>query len=60
MNEEESELEKVDRANPPTLEELHKRLLTMEKEHKDFRIIGDGTINFSGDMKKGFSASFNG
>jgi hypothetical protein len=42
---------------PPSLEAMHKRLAGLEKQFKDFRIIGDGTINFSGDMEKGFSAN---
>jgi hypothetical protein len=42
---------------PPSEEEMHKRLLKLEKMYRDFRIVGDGTINFQGDMRKGFTAT---
>lgn len=37
---------------------MHERLVRLEKMAKDFRIIGDGTVNFSGNLEKGFSATF--
>lgn len=37
-------------------EQLHDRLKELEKQYANFRIMGDGTINFNGSMKHGFTA----
>lgn len=44
----------VGKSAPPSVDELHKRLLKMEKMVEDFRIVGGG---FHGSFQKGYAVT---
>lgn len=56
----ESPTRKDNDAVEPSIDDLHKIALELERQVADFRIIGDGGINFTGSMEHGFSVSYEG